>query len=78
MTITSAFGYHSTAREVVADRDLSGTTALVTGAASGIGVETARALALAGADGTAAGVTALESEDWAPSPTPLVAETLKV
>ena len=49
MTITSEFGYHSTAREVLAGIDLSGATALVTGAASGIGVETARALALAGA-----------------------------
>ncbi len=49
MTITSEFGYHSTAREVIEDVDLSGRVAMVTGAASGIGVETARALALAGA-----------------------------
>jgi NAD(P)-dependent dehydrogenase (short-subunit alcohol dehydrogenase family) len=49
MSITSAFGYHSTAQEVLEGIDLSGITALVTGAASGIGVETARALALAGA-----------------------------
>jgi len=54
MTISSGFGHHSTAREVVADIDLSGRTALVTGAASGIGVETARALALAGAQVTLA------------------------
>ena len=48
--ITSPFGAKSTAREVVADHDLSGKVAIVTGAATGIGVETARALALAGAE----------------------------
>jgi NAD(P)-dependent dehydrogenase (short-subunit alcohol dehydrogenase family) len=48
--ITSPFGAYSTAREVVAGHDLSGMTAIVTGAATGIGVETARALAEAGAD----------------------------
>ena len=48
--ITSAFGATSTAKEVAAGHDLSGQTAIVTGAASGIGVETARALAEAGAD----------------------------
>ncbi|MCA6227358.1 MAG: SDR family NAD(P)-dependent oxidoreductase [Phenylobacterium sp.] len=48
--ITSSFGTFSTAREVVAGRDLTGRTALVTGAATGIGIETARALAEAGAD----------------------------
>jgi NAD(P)-dependent dehydrogenase (short-subunit alcohol dehydrogenase family) len=47
--ITSPFGFSSTAADVVAGIDLSGRTALVTGAASGIGVETARALAAAGA-----------------------------
>ncbi len=48
--ITSPFGAKSTAREVVAGHDLSGRVAIVTGAATGIGVETARALALAGAE----------------------------
>src|SRR5690349_5739686 len=48
--ITSAFGARSTAKEVAAGHDLTGATAIVTGAASGIGVETARALAEAGAD----------------------------
>lgn len=43
------FGAHSTALEVVEGIDLHGRTALVTGASSGIGVETARALAEAGA-----------------------------
>ena len=48
MALTSNFGYSSTARDVLSGIDLAGKTALVTGAASGIGVETARALALAG------------------------------
>jgi len=52
--ITSAFGAKSTAREVAAGHDLMGATAIVTGAASGIGVETARALAEAGAEVTLA------------------------
>ena len=47
--ITSRFGYRTDALDVVAGVDLTGTTALVTGAASGIGVETARALVHAGA-----------------------------
>jgi NAD(P)-dependent dehydrogenase (short-subunit alcohol dehydrogenase family) len=47
--ITSPFGPYTPARDVVAGQDLSGKTAIVTGAASGIGVETARALAEAGA-----------------------------
>src|SRR3954452_23380694 len=44
------FGFTSTAADVLADVDLSGRRAVVTGATSGIGVETARALAAAGAD----------------------------
>lgn len=46
---TEVFGERSTALEVVDGLDLHGQTALVTGASSGIGVETARALAAAGA-----------------------------
>jgi NAD(P)-dependent dehydrogenase (short-subunit alcohol dehydrogenase family) len=52
--ITTPFGFHTTALEVVEGVDLSGKRALVTGASSGIGVETARALAKAGADVTLA------------------------
>ena len=48
--ITSAFGARSTAKEVAAGHDLGGAVAIVTGAATGIGVETARALAEAGAE----------------------------
>ena len=47
--ITTPFGHQSTAAEVVAGIDLSGRRAVVTGASSGIGVETARALARTGA-----------------------------
>ena len=48
--ITTPFGATTTAMEVVAGVDLRGKRAIVTGGASGIGVETARALAKAGAD----------------------------
>ena len=47
--ITTPFGFSSTAADVIAGVDLSGKRAIVTGASSGIGVETARALADAGA-----------------------------
>ncbi len=43
------FSRHSTASQVIAGVDLSGKRAIVTGAGSGIGAETARALASAGA-----------------------------
>jgi NAD(P)-dependent dehydrogenase (short-subunit alcohol dehydrogenase family) len=45
----SAFGPSSTAEEVTAGLDLRGRTALVTGATSGLGLETVRVLALRGA-----------------------------
>jgi NAD(P)-dependent dehydrogenase (short-subunit alcohol dehydrogenase family) len=44
-----SFGAHSTASEVVADLDLSGLSAIVTGASGGLGAESARALASRGA-----------------------------
>ncbi len=50
MTDRTPFGATSTAAEVVAGLDLTGLRAIVTGAASGIGAETARALASVGAD----------------------------
>jgi NAD(P)-dependent dehydrogenase (short-subunit alcohol dehydrogenase family) len=52
--ITTPFGFESTAAEVVAGIDLTGKRAIVTGGSSGIGIETARALAEAGADVTLA------------------------
>jgi NAD(P)-dependent dehydrogenase (short-subunit alcohol dehydrogenase family) len=47
--IDSPFGHSSKALEVVEETDLRGRTAIVTGASLGFGVETARALASAGA-----------------------------
>jgi hypothetical protein len=52
--IKTPFGFASTAAEVAAGVDLTGRRAVVTGGASGIGVETARALAGAGAEVTLA------------------------
>jgi NAD(P)-dependent dehydrogenase (short-subunit alcohol dehydrogenase family) len=52
--ITTPFGVTTIAMEVVAGVDLGGKRAIVTGGASGIGAETARALAHAGADVTLA------------------------
>jgi NAD(P)-dependent dehydrogenase (short-subunit alcohol dehydrogenase family) len=73
--IATRFGLRSTAGEVVAGIDLTGKRAIVTGASSGIGVETARALAGAGAQvslavrntaagaGTAADIAATTGRD---------------
>jgi NAD(P)-dependent dehydrogenase (short-subunit alcohol dehydrogenase family) len=52
--ITTPFGAESTAAEVIEGIDLTGKRAIVTGGASGIGIETARALAGAGAEVTLA------------------------
>lgn len=51
------FGADSTAEEVTAGLDLAGRTALVTGATSGLGLETLRVLALRGAHVIATGRT---------------------
>ena len=47
--IGSGFGAASTAAEVIAGRNLTGKTAVVTGGYSGIGLETVRSLRSAGA-----------------------------
>ena len=52
--IRTSFGFRSTAAEVAKGIDLSGRRVIVTGGASGIGVETARALAGIGAEVTLA------------------------
>src|ERR1700761_4454061 len=52
--ITTSFTQQSTAAQVIEGIDLTGRRAIVTGGASGIGVETARALAGAGAQVTLA------------------------
>ena len=52
--ITTPFNAESTAAEAVAGIDLNGQRVIVTGGASGIGIETARALAGAGAEVTLA------------------------
>jgi NAD(P)-dependent dehydrogenase (short-subunit alcohol dehydrogenase family) len=52
--IVTPFGFRSTAAEVIDGIDLPGKRAIITGGASGIGIETARALVSAGADVTLA------------------------
>src|SRR3954470_4052997 len=47
--IQSGFGYRTTAAEAVAGIDLTGKLAIVTGGYSGLGLETVKALANAGA-----------------------------
>jgi NAD(P)-dependent dehydrogenase (short-subunit alcohol dehydrogenase family) len=79
--ITTRFSASSTADDVVAGVDLSGVRAIVTGASSGLGRETARALTSAGAAvilavrdvgaGAAAAATIAAETD---RPAPLVAE----
>jgi NAD(P)-dependent dehydrogenase (short-subunit alcohol dehydrogenase family) len=53
-TISTRYGHDTTAAEVARDIDLTGRRVIVTGGASGIGIETARALAGTGADVTLA------------------------
>lgn len=53
-TITTPFGFNSTADDVLQGVDLQGKRAIVTGGSSGIGIDTARVLAAAGAEVTIA------------------------
>jgi NAD(P)-dependent dehydrogenase (short-subunit alcohol dehydrogenase family) len=53
--IRTKFDARSTTDDVITGRDLSGMRAIVTGASSGLGAETARALVKAGAEVTLAG-----------------------
>jgi NAD(P)-dependent dehydrogenase (short-subunit alcohol dehydrogenase family) len=50
LNLSTPFGFESTADDVIRGVDLTGKRAVVTGATSGLGVETARALASAGAE----------------------------
>src|SRR5450631_4787413 len=50
ITVPATLGRHTTAVEALRGQRLDGLTAIVTGANSGLGVETARALAFAGAN----------------------------
>lgn len=52
--VTTEFGFHSTAAEVVRGIDFGGKKVVITGGASGIGIETARAFASVGANVTLA------------------------
>jgi NAD(P)-dependent dehydrogenase (short-subunit alcohol dehydrogenase family) len=63
--VTTPFGFETRAAEVVEGVDLSGKRAIVTGGASGIGIETARALAGAGAEVTLAVRNTAAGEDTA-------------
>jgi len=60
-----SYGFETTTDEVLEGVDLTGTTAIVTGASTGIGVETARALAAAGAHVVLAARNAARTEDAA-------------
>jgi NAD(P)-dependent dehydrogenase (short-subunit alcohol dehydrogenase family) len=57
------FGFNNTAEEVTAGRDLTGQTWLITGSNSGLGLESARVMALRGAHIIAAARTQTKAEN---------------
>ncbi|MEZ5372952.1 MAG: SDR family NAD(P)-dependent oxidoreductase [Microthrixaceae bacterium] len=63
--MTTGFGFESTTDEVLDGVDLTGRTVVVTGATSGLGLETARALASRGADVTITGRSQEKLDDAA-------------
>jgi len=71
--IKSPFGAYADARDVAAGHDLTGKVAIVTGGATGIGIETARALAEAGAEV----VIAVRKPDLAESAVAEIQKTVK-
>ena len=62
---TTEYGFHSTTDDVLEGIDLTGKTVIVTGGTSGIGFETARALAAHGADVTIISKSAEKGEKTA-------------
>ncbi len=60
---SNGFGYGSTAEDVTAGLDLSGKTILVTGCASGLGLETTRVLRLRGAHVIGTGRTSARASE---------------
>ncbi len=68
----SEFGFESTTEDILGDMDLSGRRVLVTGGASGLGLETARAMAARGASVV---IAARDMEKGAAATDSIVADT---